>query len=265
MNSLKQNVLVAYQLIARDMRVIILKRLWDDLINTGITVFFFNFVFGSLGPLVGIDTKLVASTFLGTVIGSILFVGFSRAINDLADREFSYFIDYRRILPIGNRWFLGAQVASYALHCLCATLPILIMGKIMLGARLDLSAANWFAFIGVYCGVMLLLSAFFSSLVYAVSFEWFKFNIWQRVLSPLHLLGCLFYPWSKAYAFSPLFASALLFNPMTYCVEGLRASILGGGHFISVWICFTVIWFFSSLCIGLLLTILLQRLDWVRG
>lgn len=258
-------MLVAYQLIARDMRVVVLRRLPDDLINTGITVFFFNFVFGSLGPMVGIDPKLVASTFLGTVIGSMFFVGFSRAITDLADRKFFYFIDYRRTLPLTNRWFLSAQVTSYALHFLCATLPILVFGKLMLGARLNLADARWLAFIGIYSGVMLLIATFFSCLVYAVSFEWFKSNIWQRVLTPTHLLGCLFYPWSKAYAFSPLFASVLLCNPMTYCVEGLRSSLLGGGHFIPAWVCLMVVWFFSCVAIWLLLTILLRRLDWVRG
>lgn len=264
METFKQNFLVATQLIARDVRIIVTSRLFDDLISISITMFFFNFVFGSLGPLIGIDKNLVAATFLGTIVGSILFVGFARAIIDLADLEFSKFIDYRRILPISDRWYLGAHVASYVIHCLLTTLPILIIGKLLLGSRLDISHANWFLFFLIYFGVMILISAFFSCLVFTVSLEWFKFNIWQRVLTPMHLLGCLFYPWSKAYAFSPLFAQFLLLNPMTYCVEGMRLSLLGGAHFLSAWLCITVILSLVLLAMKILLTNILSRLDWVH-
>ncbi|MGE0206779.1 MAG: hypothetical protein AB7R69_02910 [Candidatus Babeliales bacterium] len=264
MNKSTFNILVALQLIRRDLLVIIKNRLFDDLIDTTLVTFLFNFIFGYLSPLMGIDKNLIAATFLGSFTGSIVFICFSRALNDLADLEMNKFIDYRRTLPFSSRWFLTTQVISYALHCLITTLPVLIIGILLLKNRLDFSHANWALFSILYINVIMLIASFFSCLVFTSSFAWFKFNVWQRILSPLLLLGCSFFSWKKAYLFSPIFAQSLLINPMTYCIEGLRSGLFGSILFLPVSLCFPVVALVCGILFGTLLTLILKNLDWVK-
>ena len=52
-------------------------------------------------------------------------------------------------------------------------------------------------------------------------------NIWMRIVMPLWFLGCYQFPWATLFTLSPKIAYINLFNPIVYCMEGMRAAILG--------------------------------------
>ncbi|MEX0940476.1 MAG: hypothetical protein WDZ41_03890 [Candidatus Babeliales bacterium] len=256
------NIQVFGMLLWRDL-YILKKRFKDDLINAGVMVFFFNLIFGLFGPLIGLTKDLVADTFMGTIVGTFLFIGFSRALDDLSDIKFNHFIDYRRTLPISLPWFFGEYIAIYVIHCMCITIPIFLLGKLILGVRLDFSHIQWLPFIIMYLFSMITVSLFFICLIFSVSFEWFKFNIWQRILTPLHQFGCLLYSWKRAYLFSPKIAMVLLLNPLTHCNEGLRTAMRGVSEYLSVYVSITFLSIFIGIEIFMLLTVVRKKLDWV--
>ena len=74
--------------------------------------------------------------------------------------------------------------------------------------------------------------------------DWFRINIWQRLLTPLNLTGCVLFPWSRLYDFSPLLGRIALCNPMTYFCEGLRMSLHGSDNaylfMIGIWVWFLI-------------------------
>jgi hypothetical protein len=261
MNNL-HNARVAYQLLSRDM-VVIKKRLPDDLVNVAILVSFFSIVFGVLGPLMGLPVKFIADTFIGNIVGAAVFIGFVRASNDLSDLTYNKFFDYRRILPISGGWLMFVHIISYVIHMMLVIMPILLAGKLILGSRLDFSHAHWGLYAIMHPLVLWLIASFFVCIVFTASFYWFRFNIWQRILTPLNQFGCVFYSWKKAFLFSPKIAFGLLFNPLTYCNEGLRATLLGTQNYLNPVQCIAVV--FLTICgLNLLLvTVVRKKLDWV--
>lgn len=253
---------VAKALLWRDL-IVLGHRLKDDIINVSCMILFFNIIFGFFGPLIGFQPSYVAETFLGTIIGTFLFLGFIRTMDDMFDVKYHKFINYRRILPLSTNCLLFVYFLSYVMHFFAVTAPLLLIGKIILNNALDLSAINWPWFLTLYFLSMFVIALFFFCFVFTVDLDWFRYNIWQRVLTPMHQLGCLFYAWKKAFVFSPKIAYILLLNPLTYCNEGLRAAFLNSQEYIAPLWCFLVLLFFFIVELIFLFFGIRKRLGWV--
>lgn len=252
---------VMYTLLARDM-LVIKRRLKDDLLNVFCTMFFFNGVFSWLMPYLGARKTFSGESFLGTIVGIFIFIGFSRAFDDISDKEYDRLIDYRRTLPISFFSLSLVYILSYCIHMTCVATPALFIGWLVF-IRQNIVSFNLIFFIPLYCLSMFVVATLFICLVFMVSFSWFRFNIWHRVLTPLHQLGCLFYSWNTVYTFNPFMASILLCNPLTYCSEGLRASLLPDGMYVYPLVSIGMLSLYGMIGLLVLNTIIRKRLMWV--
>ena len=60
---------------------------------------------------------------------------------------------------------------------------------------------------------------------------------WVRVVFPLWFFGGYQFPWVVMHTRLPYLAYLNLLNPITYCLEGFRAAVLGQAGYINFWVC----------------------------
>lgn len=226
--NLSINFRIFINLLRRDVKVILLD-LKNIIINTVIISILETLYNGYFLPSVGLPEQFIGAFFLGSTIGTIFSMGHSKLINIKSDLEFSRFIDYQITLPISKFWLFFEYVIAFILYLIANTLPILILTLILLGNIVPLQE-NFFIFFLVYVISLLFISIFFLLICFSANWKWLLNNTWDRILTPMLHLGCLFYVWHRVYDFSPLIGNILLFNPITYISEGIRSSLLTNGY-----------------------------------
>lgn len=86
-------------------------------------------------------------------------------------------------------------------------------------------------------------------------------NIWTRIIFPLWFLGGFQFSWKTLYSVSPTLAYINLLNPLTYAMEGSRATLLDPALSIPYWLCIGMLLLFTGI-FGYWATIILKkRLD----
>jgi len=260
MQTKKEQIRVMWALVRRDIFVL-RQGLRDDLINSAVKVSVLFFVLGVLGIYFGFRASVAQDVMIGAVVSVFLSRGFVCAITDSFDMSDARFIDYKRVLPLSTSMMLLSKLCSYIITLAVSTLPLFVLAKLYLQDAMPLGNIQWIAFFIMYCASMVCLSAFFLSIIFCVSFDWFRFNIWQRVLIPMNSFGCIMFSWKRLYFFSPLFARALLINPCVFIVEGLRASIFGNDAYISVYYCVPVVCLWAVVAVGILLRYVGKRVE----
>jgi ABC-type polysaccharide/polyol phosphate export permease len=209
----------------------------------------------------GMPDNLITPLFLSTAIQILFSLGYSLALSGVLDRNSNRIIDYHLALPLPKKWLFAEYAVSYIVESLLISAPLLGLGLFALHPLFSWSAISWPLFIGAYLLALIFFACFFLWISFAYSFTWFMDNIWARRLAPLYLFGCLFFPWKKAWSFSPFWATAMLANPFTYCIEGLRSALIGTEQFISSWICIAMLTVFNVIFIRLLSYSITKELD----
>lgn len=217
--------------------IIIKKNARDAIINAILRVLSVYVGVGMLGYLMGFQASISGDVVTGAMISVYMNRGFGISIGDSYDRRFTRYIDYKRLLPLTTRGLLLSHILRYMLTIAVSTIPLFIAARFVLGNQVQFTAINWPAFIFVYVLSLLLLSALFVFFIFIASFDWLRFNLWQRILTPSIALGCNLYSWHKVHAFNPMIARILLLNPVVFLTEGLRTTLLATGTFIPVGYC----------------------------
>lgn len=251
---------VMWALIQRDMFVMY-QGLRDDIINSIISVSTIYFASGILSTYLGFTSTIVRDVMIGAICSAFVSRAFSTAVTDSFDMNDTRYIDYKRTLPLSTTALLLAFLGSYVIGLTITTLPLFILAKIYLGSYMLLANIQWFSFFIIYLASMIFISAFFLGIILCTSFEWFRFNIWQRILIPLNSFGCFLFSWKRLYAFSPLFARAILINPFTFMAEGLRAALFGNEAYISVYYCIPVLCFWALIAVFILVKYVGKRME----
>jgi len=133
MNSLSDNITIFLSLLVRDMKVL-KKRIHNVVIDGFILVAITVLVFGSLLPLLGMPTILIAPAFLGNSLSFFLAsLGYNYALRMAYDLKFDRFIDYFLILPLPKRWLFAYYLTSFMIEALIVSLPLVTLGIIVLG------------------------------------------------------------------------------------------------------------------------------------
>ena len=231
---------VFFALLRRDLKLF-WNRFFDELLNAAVIVSFQTLMFGYVVPLLGMPISLITPLFLGSVTLIITSIGYALSLATVYDLHYNKLYTFNLILPISRFLFFAYYIVSLMWRMFFISAPFLLLGKILLGERLDLSNMNFLEFAAHYFLALLFSASFFVCFALAAPFYWFIHNIWPRVLTPLQHLGCAFFPWLAAHAIFPRASYILLFNPMTLLVEGLRTSVIQTGDYLPFLFCFLVL------------------------
>jgi ABC-2 type transport system permease protein len=263
---MKQRILVYtklfFNLLKTDL-TIFNKRLWEGILNTITWVSIILVIFAYIFPAMGMSTMFGPLYVTGAIVSSSIFEIWSSSIGFIADLEGNNTISYPLTLPIPS-WLYFVQLAiGYAIKSMAIALIIVPLGKIIMWNKFSLAQLSitktlvMFIVINIFAGF---LSLFMSSITKNI----FNFrNIWTRFLFPLWFLGGAEFYWQIAYKLSKPFAYIMLLNPITYAMEGIRASILGQKLFIPFWICLSILILFALGCGYASFRKLKTRLDFV--
>lgn len=237
MNTFSCNSRIFCALIARDLKVLKL-RLYNLIIDGLILVSVNVLVFGYLLPLLGMSTNLIAPIFLGNSLSFFLAsLGYSSATRLVYDLKFNRFIDYFLTLPLPKRWLVGYLISSFIIETAIVTLPLITLGIIGLGKNFGPINGNFIAFTIIYFFVLLFWALFFLGSAFNCDFQWFKSNMWARRIIPLFIFGSAFFTFKTVETIMPMLSKIMLLNPLTYLIEGLRVSLLGGTDYLSLSTC----------------------------
>lgn len=234
---ISQNIAVAIALFQRDF-VVARKEFFSDLINlitwpTSLTI-----TFGYVLPAVGQDAAFGAFLLVGAIATTYFYlaIGFgSELVNDF---ETTRYVEYMVVLPFSSYHFLFIQrICTFALHSTILALPLLPVGKLLLGPILNLQHFSLAKLI-----VIMLLSGFFFGFFALWLASWVPnnrafSNVWRRVYTPMQLLGCYWFSFATAYKVFGKYALVTLLNPLTLMTEGIRACVLGQEGYLSYWLC----------------------------
>lgn len=211
-------------LLWRDARVFkryTLNRLIDACVWSGTTLYISQYVLVKFG----ISSQFASFLILGNIASWGMFeVGSSISII-LSDLQGANSLSYYLSLPVPSSWIFIRIGLMDAYKTFISTLPMIPIGKLILGNNILLSSINYPKLIVSY----ILAHLFFGFLGLFVasitpSLEYLS-TVKMRILFPMWFLGCYQFTWHMLYETNPTLAYLNLLNPVTYIVEGMRGSL----------------------------------------
>ena len=170
-------------------------------------------------------------------------------------------ISYYLTLPFPPSLVFVSIALSNSLKTMTTSIFLLPLIKIVLGSSLTFEYASWWRFVVIFIVIHLFysfLGLFLTSITRRLDlFD----NVWTRIMLPLWIIGGYMFPWKAAYIASPWIGYALLCNPLIYCLEGIRGSLLGYHNAIPFSVCFFMLVGFTLLCAHYALKNLKRRVD----
>lgn len=237
MNTFTTNAAIFKALLARDMKVF-KGRLFNLAIDSSILVGLSIVIFGTLIPMMGMSQKLIAPVFLGHSLSFfIASLGFNWTLRMTYDLKFDRCIDYFLTLPLPKHWLFTYYLASFSIEAIIVTLPMATIGIIALGDSFGPINGSCVLFLGTYFISLLFWGLFFLGSSFIYSYEWFKSNMWARRIMPLFILSTAYFTFAAIASVSPFISKLLMLNPVTYIIEGLRASLLGSQDYLPLSTC----------------------------
>jgi ABC-2 type transport system permease protein len=162
----------------------------------------------------------------GLVASSIIMQGMMAVIFPLMmELSWQRSITDRALAPLPIPLLAVEKITAAGLQALIGGL--LVFPAVLLihasGAQPSVHVANWPMFVLVLVASALLAAS--GGLLLGTIIDPQKIQVlFALVLLPMTMLGCVYYPWSALHAIRWL-QIAVLFNPMVYASEGLRASL----------------------------------------
>ena len=237
MNTFIRHATIFWALLARDIKVL-KSRLCGLIIDSLILVTIAVLVFGNLFPMMGMPAKLIAPVFIGNSLCFFLVsLGYNWALRMAYDLKFDRFIDYFQTLALPKSWLFVYFITSFIIEITIVTLPMITIGIIALGSNFGPINGSWLAFLSMYFLALLFCVLFFLGSAFVYDYQWFRNNMWPRRIMPFFLLGPAFFTFKTIATIAPVMGKLLFLNPITYVIEGLRVSLLGGTEYVSLPIC----------------------------
>lgn len=235
----------------------------DKVIDLFIWVTCTILIMGYVMPLFGLTNDYGVFQFAGLVASAGLFEVFPSVMNLVSDYEGDRLISYQLILPVPSWLIFIKIICNYAINAISLGLLVIPMGKLILWNQFNLTQIHIIKFtlmiilVGIFYGVFTL---WISSLCKNISKVG---NVWMRFIYPLWFLGGFQFSWKVLHQLVPKLAYLNLLNPMTYIMEGIRASLLGQEGYISTWYCIGALLIFIGFFGWRAMIRLKKRLDYI--
>lgn len=251
------------QLMKRDF-LIVKQEFWERLINIsfwlGPNIIIFNYILPELG------VRQDYGVFI--LVGGIATVGLFTAVSSIPELlnsiEDNYSIYYYLSLPISQRLVFARYALSFAMSAFFVALFLLPVCKFLLWNVLDLSKLSILKYILIF-PLLQIFMGFFALLVCAYTQSIVQYEkAWVRIVFPFWFFGCYQFPWIAMLKRIPWLAYLNLLNPITYCLEGFRAAVLGQEGYLNFWICLGMLALFTITVAYWGVSKMMQRLDCVR-
>ncbi len=245
------------RLIWRDMAVFrpgFIDRLINGALWAGITIVVFQYIgFGDSAVYLGVFMACANAVSWGffEVMENV-----ARLISDLqGERSISYALT----LPL-PQWMVFFRIAiSNALQAMAIAIFILPMAKLLLWNTFSLEHFSLFKFLLIFILAHLFYGFFSLWLASMVKSLEAIGDIWMRVVFPLWFLGGYQFTWATFVQKSPILAYLnLALNPLVYCMEGVRAAVMGQEGYLPFWWCCAALVFFTTL-VGAVGTVRMKR------
>ena len=187
---------------------------------------FFLFIFGKVLPKMGLAASNYASLMLP---GIVAMTGLISSIQGVTlplvlDLGFAREIDDRLLSPLPVWWVALEKVIYGSLRGAVASSVIFPLGWLILGEGYAVRTDRIMALIG-----MVILTSCVGSAIGLLMGTVIKPDqislMFTLIFTPLLFTGCTYYPWGALTSMG-WFKIATLFNPLTYCAEGLRYSMV---------------------------------------
>jgi ABC-2 type transport system permease protein len=181
----------------------------------------------------------------GLMAVAIMFSGIAAVALPLAS-EFGITreIDDRVMCPL-PLWAVALEKVCFsAMQSIIAALLVIPMAYYVPAAPVRVQVANWF----LLALVLVLASLLAGSLGLVIGSTVNPRQIglvFSIIVIPITFLGCVYYPWASLYKIHWL-QIAVLFNPIVYMSEGLRAAVTPGVAHMPWWAILLALFFFTA-------------------
>jgi ABC-2 type transport system permease protein len=237
----------------RDLRVLG-RELAPFVLRVGMQPLLFLFVFTSVMPHMSGGNPMAAGAgpAFGTVLlpglmaVAIMFSGIAAVALPLSS-EFGITreIDDRVMCPVPVWAVALEKVCFSAMQSIVGALLVIPMAILIPATPVYPHVQNWFLFILVLVLSSLLAGALGLAIGSTVNPKQIGL-VFSIVVVPITFLGCVYYPWAYLEKIRWL-QIVVLFNPIVYISEGLRAAVTPGVHHMPVWAILLALTFFLAL------------------
>ena len=237
----------------RDLRVLS-RELAPFVLRVGMQPLLFLFVFTSVMPHMASGNPMAAAggPAFGTVLlpglmaVAIMFSGIAAVALPLSS-EFGITreIDDRVMCPVPVWAVAVEKVCFSALQSMAGALLVIPMAIFIPATPVYPHVHNWFLFLAVLILSSLLAGALGLTIGSSVSPKQIGL-VFSIIVVPITFLGCVYYPWAYLEKMRWL-QVAVLFNPIVYISEGLRAAVTPDVHHMPAWAILPALLFFLAL------------------
>jgi len=239
--SIGAQVQTAAALVQRDLAVLF-QGFFGFVVRTAMQPALFAFVFAYVFPRIGqaIGGGRGGGNQFGNVLlpglmaSTLMFQGITGVALPLVQEfSFSREIEDRVMAPVPVAVVGFCKVISGAIQGIFAAVVVIPCVYLATGRGVDLNFGHPFLLVS-----LIVLSAFVGAslgLLVGTAVEPRQINlIFAILVLPLTLLGCVYYPWSTLHPLRWL-QIGVLFNPVVYMSEGLRAALAPNVGHLSLW------------------------------
>jgi ABC-2 type transport system permease protein len=240
-------------LLLRDLRVLT-REFLPFLLRVGMQPLLFLFVFTFILPRMASGNPMATGggvdfgTILlpGLMAVAIMFSGIAAVALPLSS-EFGITreIDDRVMCPL-PLWAVALEKVCFsAMQSIVAALLVIPMAYYIPAVPVRAHVANWF----VLALVLVLASLLAGSLGLVIGSTVNPKQIglvFSILVVPITFLGCVYYPWAGLVKHIPWLSVAVLFNPIVYMSEGLRASVTPSIEHMPWWAILVALVFFTA-------------------
>jgi ABC-2 type transport system permease protein len=235
----------------RDLRVLS-REIMPFLLRVGMQPLLFLFVFTFVMPHMSGGSPLAGGASFGTVLlpglmaVAIMFSGIAAVALPLSS-EFGITreIDDRVMCPVPVWAVAVEKICFSALQSMTGALLVMPLAILIPAKAVYPDIHNWFLFIAVMVLASLLAGALGLAIGSTVSPKQIGL-VFSIIVVPITFLGCVYYPWAGLKAI-PWLQIAVLFNPIVYISEGLRAAVTPGVSHMPTWAILLALLFFLGI------------------